>query len=121
MQGEAYYSQYAGSIDGYGAGGYVQAGWFLTADSRQYNARRGILAPPRLSGGYSVELFARASLVRGDDDINGWNGYKGLTLGSNVYYRKLRGSLDIVYGESREPVGDEDNGVAFSVRLQYLF
>ncbi len=121
FQGEAFYSQYAGRVDGYGAGGYLQAGWFLTADSRDYNSRWGIMAPHRSSNRLSAELFARVSHTRGDDDDNGWNDYKSITLGGNMYYRKARGSLNVVYGESREPVITEDEGLAVVIRAQYLF
>ncbi len=120
VQAEAYYSQYQGRIDGYGAGGYLQSGWFLTPDRREYNARWGIQAPHRPSGRYSVELFARLSHTRGDDDEQGWNDYKSLTLGTNFYYRKARASLNILYGESREPVNGETDGLAFVIRAQYL-
>lgn len=121
LQGEAYYSHYAGSIDGYGGGGYLQAGWFLTKDARQYNPRWGIQAPHRPNGKYSAELFTRLSVTRGDDDQNGWNAYRSLTVGANMHYRKLRGSLNLLYSESQEPIGGQEDGVALVVRAQYLF
>lgn len=121
LQGEAYYSDYGGRIDGYGSGGYLQAGWFLTNDGRDYNARWGIQAPHRSNGRYSAELFSRFSATRGEDDINGLNSYKSLTLGANLYYRKLRGSINVLYGESREAINGEEDGLAYVVRAQYLF
>lgn len=121
LQAEAYYTEYRGRIDGYGGGSYVQGGWFLTQDARQYNARWGIQGAPRPSGNYAIELFARLSHTRGDDDVEGWNDYKSLTLGGNFYYRKARGSLNILYGESREPINDETDGLGFVIRAQYLF
>ena len=121
LQGEAFYADYAGRVDGYGSGAYAQAGWFLTNDSRLYNARWGILAPHKPNQGYSLELFARASVTRGEDDINGWNAYRDITVGTNWFYRKARASLNLTYGESREPVNDEGDGVSLVLRAQYLF
>jgi phosphate-selective porin len=121
LQGEAYYSDYAGRIDGYGGGGYLQAGWFLTRDARQYNPRWGIQAPHRPNGEYSAELFMRLSVTRGDDDESGWNAYRSLTVGANMHYRKLRGSVNLLYGESQEPIGGQEDGVALVARAQYLF
>jgi phosphate-selective porin len=121
VQSEAFYAELFGDLEGYGAGGYLQIGSFLTQDSRKYNPRWGVLVPHHPAGNYSVEVFARASYVRGDDDQNGWNDYKGITLGGNFYYRKAKGSLNVLYGESREPVVGEQDGVAIVMRAQYLF
>ncbi len=121
LQAEAYYTDYNGRIDGYGVGGYVQLGWFVTPDIWQYNSRWGTLAPHEPSGKYSVEVFTRLSNTRGDDDINGWNDYTSLTLGSSIYFRKFRASVNLLYGESREPVGEEDDGFAINLRAQFLF
>ncbi|QFU77297.1 hypothetical protein EY643_17430 [Halioglobus maricola] len=121
LQGEAYYSQLFGDIEGYGIGGYAELGMFLTRDHREYNARWGILSPHRPAGKYSVEVFARGSMVRGDDDVGGWNDYKGLTLGGNFYYRKTKASVNVVYGETREPVEEQSDGLALVLRVQYLF
>ena len=121
LQAEAYYARYQGRLDGYGGGGYFQAGWFVTGESRDYNARWGVLAPHTSSGSWSTELFARISHTRGEDDLNGWNDYKSATLGSNFYYRKLQVSLNLLYGDAREPINGEEDGMAFNVRAQYLF
>ena len=43
------------------------------------------------------------------------------TLGGNFWYRNFRGSINVLYGESREPIGTEDDGVAVVARAQYLF
>jgi phosphate-selective porin OprO/OprP len=120
MQAEAYYSQYQGRVDGYGGGAYLQASWFLTPDRRKYNPRWGILAPHKPSGRYSVEIFSRLSHTRGDDDVSGWNDYKSVTVGASFFYRKFRASVNLLYGESREPVTNEEDGVALNLRLQYL-
>ncbi len=121
LQAEAYAANYRGRVDGYGVGGYIQLGWFITPDVWYYNSRWGTLSPHQPSGKYSVELFTRLSNTRGDDDINGWNDYTSLTLGSNVYFRKFRASVNLLYGESREPIDGEDDGFAVNVRAQYLF
>jgi phosphate-selective porin len=120
VQAEAYYSNYRGRVDGYGGGGYFQGGWFLTGDSRGYNARWGTLAALRQNGRFAVELFGRISHTRGSDDISGWNDYKSVTVGSNFWHRKFRGSINLLYGSSREPVDTEDDGMALVVRAQYL-
>ena len=78
------------------------------------------MAPHQPVGNVSVEVFTRLSHTRGDDDADGWNDYKSLTLGSSVYYRQLRASINLLYGQSRESIGGEDSGLAFNARLQYL-
>ncbi len=121
LQAEAYYSNYQGKIDGYGGGGYLQAGWFITGETRNYNPRWGILAPHSSAKKISAEIFARVSHTRGDDDINDWNDFASLTLGANLWYHKFRGSFNVLYGDSRDPIGTEDEGLAVTIRAQYLF
>ena len=57
----------------------------------------------------------------GADDSNGWNDFKSLTLGGNLYYRKLRASLNILHGQTREAIDSQDQGLALNLRLQYFF
>jgi phosphate-selective porin len=121
LQAEAHYAQYQGRVDGYGGGGYVYAAWLVTGGRRTYNARWGTLAPYNPAGRYSVEVFARLSHTRGDDDTGGWNDFKAVTLGSSFFFRNLRCSINVLYGESREPIATEDSGLALNVRAQYLF
>ncbi len=121
LQAEAYYSDYGGRVGGYGGGGYLLAGWFVTGDSWGYNPKWGLLASPASTGVLSAELFARISHTRGEDDVNGWNDYLSTTVGANFWYHSLRGSVNVLYGESREPIGGQDDGWAVSVRAQYLF
>ena len=121
LQAEALYSEFAGRINGYGAGGYLEAGWFLTDDRRTYNSRWGILAPHKPAGRYSLELYGRLSHTRGDDDEDGWNDYKAATIGTSLFYRRARGSLEISYGEAREPIDEQSDGLAVTIRAQYLF
>ena len=120
VQAEAFYSQYQGRVNGYGGGGYIQGSWFLTPDSREYNPRWGILAPHKPSGRYSLEIFSRVSHTRGDDDVSGWNDFKSLTVGASYYQRTFRASINLLYGESREPITNDEDGVALNIRLQYL-
>ncbi|MEH6582095.1 MAG: porin [Halioglobus sp.] len=120
IQAEAYTASYRGRVRGYGVGGYVQGGWYLTGESRTYQPRWGVLAPHAPSRNYAVEIFTRLSHTRGDDEINGWNDFKSLTLGGNLYYRKLRFSANVLYGESREPIITESDGIAVNLRVQYL-
>jgi hypothetical protein len=80
-----------------------------------------MLAPNAPTCRFSVELFSRLSLTRGDDDETGRNDYKSLTLGANLGYRKLRGSLNLLYGESRDSVRRQNDGMSFVLRGQYLF
>ena len=121
LQSEIMGTDYAGRVDGHGYGAYVQGNWFLTQDSRSYNSRWGILAPHSPTGRYSVSLFARLSHARGDDDINGWNAFRALTLGTDFYYRRLRASLNLFYGDAREEINEQDEGGGFNLRFQYIF
>jgi phosphate-selective porin len=120
LQSEAFYSEYRGRVDGYGGGAYLQASWFLTTDRREYNPRWGTLAPHKPSGRYSVEVFSRISHTRGDDDLTGWNDFNSLTIGASYFQRKFRASINLLYGESREPITNDDEGVALNIRLRYL-
>jgi len=121
LQAEGFSTYYGGGVDGFGHGVYFQAGWFLTQDSRNYNPRWGILAPHTPKGRFSAEVFARTSITRGEDDINGWNAYRALTLGSTVTYGRTQTSINVVYGETREPVGEQQDGLAVVIRGQILF
>ena len=121
LQAEFFGADYAGRVGGFGAGGYLQAGWYLTGESRNYQPKWGILAPHSPQKFYSFEVFARVSHTRGEDDVNGWNDYRSLTLGGNLFYRKVRGSINLLYGKSREPLDGEEEGLALNVRVQYLF
>ncbi len=121
LQGEAYAAGYRGRLDGYGGGAYLQVGWYVTGDKRNYDPRWGLISPHTPRSKPSVELLARVSHTRGEDDLSGWNDFKSLTLGANVYYRKVRGSINFLYGESREPINGEDSGFGVNVRFQYIF
>ena len=121
LQTEIFATDYGGRVDGNGAGAYFLAGWFLTGETRNYQPKWGILAPHTPLRAFSAEIFARVSHTRGDDDSNGWNDFKSLTLGGNLYYRKLRASLNILHGQTREAIDSQDQGLALNLRLQYFF
>lgn len=122
FQAEAYLADYNGQVDGYGAGGYVQASWFVTGQHREYQTDWGVFAPMAPQGNsYIVEVFSRFSHTRGDDDANGWNAYNSITLGGNIYFRRLRGSVNFLYGRSRDPLATEDDGFGVVARAQFLF
>jgi phosphate-selective porin len=121
FQTEIFGAQYRGKIDGYGAGAYFLAGWFLTGETRNYQPKWGILVPHTPLRSLSAEIFVRASHTRGDDDLNGWNDFKSLTLGGNLYYRKLRASLNLLHGKTRKAIDSQDDGLALNLRLQYFF
>ena len=109
-------------MDGYGAGAYLQAGWFVTGQRRRYEPHWGIFGPLQLpKNDYAIELVSRFSYTRAEDDINDWNAYSSLTLGGNLYYRRFRGSLNILYGKARDAVDDQDDGLGMVARLQFLF
>jgi phosphate-selective porin len=120
-QAEGFAAAYRGRNDGAGGGAYIQTGWFLTENSRDYQPKWGIIRSGVTSQQLAADLFGRISYTLGEDDVAGSNSYTSLTLGSNLYYRKLRGSINILYGSSRNTINDEDSGLAFNVRAQYIF
>jgi phosphate-selective porin OprO/OprP len=121
-QTEFYVSDFRdGDIDARGWGGYLQGAWMLTGDHRKYRPRWGLLAPVKPRKEHAFEVFARASYTRGDGDDQTWNSLAVLTLGGNWYYRKLRGSLNLLLGDTRRDVQDEGSGTALTARIQYLF
>lgn len=120
-QAEGFAVAYRGRNDGAGGGAYAQAGWFLTESSRMYQPKWGTIRSAARGQRLVADIFARLSHTYGEDDVSGSNSYTSLTLGSNLYYRKLRGSINILYGSSRDNINDEDSGLAFSIRAQYIF
>ena len=121
LQSELIGTDYGGKVGGHGYGAYAQGAWFLTPDSRRYNSRWGVLAPHAPAGAYSASVFIRLSHARGEDDINGWNAFRALTLGADVYYRRLRASLNAFYGDAREDIAGQGEGGGFNLRFQYIF
>lgn len=120
-QAEGFAAAYRGRNDGVGGGAYVQAGWYLTENSRNYQPKWGTIRSGAGGQQFVADIFGRISHTHGEDDISGSNAYTSLTIGSNLYYRKLRGSINILYGSSRDEINGEDSGVAFNIRAQYIF
>ena len=120
-QAEAFAASYRGRNDGVGGGAYFQTSWFLTDNSREYLPKWGTLRSGVSGERLAADIFGRISHTFGEDDLSGSNAYTSLTVGSNIYYRKLRGSINVFYGSSRDSINDEDDGFAFNVRAQYLF
>jgi phosphate-selective porin len=120
-QAEAFAASYRGRNDGVGGGAYFQAGWFLTDNSRVYLPRWGTIRSGVTGERLAADIFGRISHTFGEDDFSGSNAYTSLTVGSNIYYRKLRASINVLYGSSRDSINEEDQGLAFNVRAQYIF
>jgi len=120
-QAEGFAAVYRGRNDGAGGGGYLQAGWYLTENSRVYQPMWGTIRTGAGGQQLVADVFGRISHTYGEDDLSGSNSYTSLTIGSNLYYRKLRGSINILYGRSRDSINDEDSGLAFNIRTQYIF
>ncbi|MEP1471114.1 MAG: porin [Halieaceae bacterium] len=120
-QAEGFAAAYRGRNDGAGGGAYLQSGWFLTENSRIYQPKWGTIRSGVGGQRLVADVFGRISHTYGEDDISGSNSYTSLTIGSNLYYRQLRGSINILYGTSRETINDEDSGMAFNIRAQYIF
>ena len=121
-QAEFYYSDYrGGDIDGEGYGAYVQAGWFLTGEQRNYRPKWGLWAPTLYSGKSIFEVFARASYTYGDSKQSSSNSLQLFTVGGSWYWRQFRVSLNGLYSKVDEGINDEDSGLAITARVQYLF
>jgi phosphate-selective porin OprO/OprP len=122
-QAEAYYSDYrGGDIDAVGYGGYAQAAWILTGEHRTYRPKWGLWAPlPVTEESNIFELFARVSYTYGDSDLTPSNNLRLFTLGGNWYHRQFRTSLNAVYSRTDNDIRGEDDGLAITVRGQYLF
>ena len=79
------------------------------------------MAPIDASNEHVFEIFARASLTHGNDDVNSSNELSLLTLGGNWYYRKFRVSANAILADTKRDLLNESNGYALALRFQYLF
>jgi phosphate-selective porin len=121
-QGELYYSDYSGGeVDAEGWGGYGQVGWLFGGKRRFYRPNWGLWAPIDASKEHVFEVFARASLTHGNDDVNSSNELGLLTLGGNWYYREFRVSANVLLADTKRDVSSESTGYAGALRFQYLF
>jgi len=111
--------------DGY----YLQAGWIVTGESRAY--KNGIAAfdkvKPKSPGG-AWELFARYDSldVTGSDadPLVEFSGEESdtLTLGVNWYFNPaVKIAFNYVHAETDTLIADEDDGDAFTARLQIAY
>ena len=111
-------------------GAYAQASWFLTDDSRNYNAGSGIyeaVSPkePVFKGGKGAfELAARVSYVDlTDKDINGGK-ESNISLGLNWYLNdQLRVMTNLIKVLNVDRPGNEFDGEdpwIFGLRLQWV-
>jgi phosphate-selective porin len=121
-QGELYYSDYSGGeVNAEGWGGYAQVGWLFGGKRRLYRPNWGLWAPIDASKEHVFEVFARASLTHGNDDLNSSNELGLLTLGGNWYYREFRVSANVLLADTKRDVSNESDGYAGALRFQYLF
>lgn len=125
------------SANGY----YVQAGWFITGESRPYKKGKWDKIKPNRKGLGAWELFARYEGLDGEDDgISAATRNKGTisTIGANWYANEIvRISANYVYSTWDQPLasidGDlvtapagfigltEDSGQGFAIRMQAAF
>ncbi|HDY82853.1 MAG TPA: hypothetical protein ENH48_07845 [Halieaceae bacterium] len=119
---ELYYSDYSGGeVNAEGWGGYGQVSWLFGGKRQQYRPNWGLMAPVDASQGHVFEVFARASLTHGNDDVNSSNELGLLTLGGNWYYHEIRISANAMLAETKRDLLNESNGYALALRFQYLF
>ena len=110
-------------VDGY----YVQAGYFLTGESRKYKtdiAAFDKVKPSSASGAW--EVFGRYSMMNADMGSNitliGGEDASVATLGVNYYPNSnVKVALNYVTAETDTPIGGEDDGDAIVGRLQFAF
>lgn len=110
-------------VDGY----YVQAGYFLTGESRKYKtdiAAFDKVKPANESGAW--EVFARHSQMNADTGSNitlsGGEDASVTTLGVNYYPNSnIKMAVNYVTAETDAPIGGEDDGNALVARLQFAF
>ncbi len=110
-------------------GYYLQGGWIVTGESRDYktsNGSFGKVAANRDIGAW--EVFARYDKLdtsdSGTDPLLDIEGGKGdtVTLGVNWYAnRDVKVAVNYVYARTDDEIGGEDSGNALVLRLQYLF
>jgi len=110
-------------VDGY----YVQAGYFLTGESRKYKtsiAAFDKVKPANASGAW--EVFGRYSMMNADTGSNikltGGEDARVMTLGVNYYMNSnVKLALNYVKSETDAPINGEDDGDAIVGRLQFVF
>lgn len=113
-------------LDGELYDGYsLSASYFLDGFQKQYSKGSAIFAPPK-GVKNAWELVARLS---GTDATSSRQGTEitTYTLGANYHFSsQVKFMANLIYSEVDGPgvndlVGDEDNGLGFTTRIQYLF
>ena len=119
---ESYYGDYSGGeADADGWGSYGQVGWLFGGKRRPYQPRYGTWGPINASKEQVVEVFARISNTRGNDENNSSNELRLLTVGGNWYYHQFRVSSNLLYADTKRNVMEQSDGFALALRFQYLF
>ena len=125
LQGEYFVGTYEGrdaamdyDVDGW----YVQTGYFLTADVRNYSFSKGVFSGIKPQNPYgALELFARYSEIDLEDNNQGNSG-NITTVGFNWYINKyFRTGINVVHADYNNPVNGEDDGTAIAARVQFAF
>lgn len=106
-------------------GFHVSASYFLGREQRQYKASSALFVQPKNIKD-AWELVARVSEVDATSSLQGTKATT-YTLGTSYYVSsdiKFMGNLiysDVEGAGTTALVGDEDSGMGFSARMQYLF
>ena len=101
-------------------GFYVQAGYFLSRDTRQYNNGKLVSVRPSSKDG-AWELAYRYSELNTRESVEG-SKLQTNTLGLNYYYGKnIRLTTNLLYSRSSEAVNGSEDGTGVAFRAQYLF
>ena len=109
LQGEYHWTtveRTAGLGDADLEGGYVFASWFVTGESRPYNAKKGTFG--RVKAENAIELAARYSTVDlSEASAAATNGEEdNYTLGANYYFNpNVRAIVNYVYADVDHPTG----------------
>lgn len=110
------------SFDGY----YATASYFLTGEHRVYKKRGVFESPQPLSDNGAWEIFARISNFDATSETQGTEA-DVITLGATYYVnKKIKVMANYLIAEVKGPgtndlVGQNDDGNAFTARVQYLF
>ena len=112
---------HGGDVDANGYGGFIEVGYYLTGQVRDYRPQWGLWAPLNVGAHSVFELTGRISYTYGDSDDDASNDLRMITLGANWYYRNIRASLSLFHGETDRDINEENSGTGAAARLQYLF
>lgn len=109
-------------VDGY----YVQAGYILTGESRQYKTSSAAFDKVKPGKDGAWEVFARYDVMNADMGTNitldGGEDAEVTTLGVNYYMNSnVKIAVNYVKAETDEEISGEDDGDAIVGRLQFVF